>query len=93
MTVRALGELIIWAGAICTALFAIGMLLRVAVVNPLKRNTNAELETVKANVQKVLTEVAPESGVRMSERLYGVELRLGAVENRISDHVITHSKN
>jgi hypothetical protein len=92
VTVQELGELLIWLGAIAGALLAIGTVLRLWVVNPLKRNTNVELQSVKANVAKVLAEIAPENGVRMGERLNGVELRLAAVETRVGDHITTHGK-
>lgn len=89
MTVKEAGELVIWLGLVAGALFSIGAFLRVAVVNPLKRNTNKELETVKANVARVLEEVAPQSGVRIGERMNSVDLRLMAVEQRLSDHIRT----
>jgi len=46
MTVRELGDFIIWAGAVIGALFAIGAVLRVAVVTPLKRHVVSEVQEV-----------------------------------------------
>lgn len=73
MTVRALGELIIWAGAVCGALYAIWGLLRMAVVNPIRKSIGAELSPV-------------------SDKLKAVEQKVGNLDQRMSDHIATHSK-
>lgn len=91
MTVSELGELIIWVGAVLGALLVMGAFLRMAVVNPLKRNTNAELETVKKDISKVLREVAPETGPSMGERVRVVEIGVASLDQRMSDHLLTHS--
>lgn len=53
MTVRALGELIIWLGAIAGALYAIWALLRLAVVNPIRKSIGTELSPVTNRLEKV----------------------------------------
>lgn len=53
MTVRALGELIIWLGAIAGALYAIWALLRLAVVNPIRKSIGTELTPVTDRLKEV----------------------------------------
>lgn len=50
MTVRELGDFIIWAGAVVGALLAIGAVLRVVVVAPLKRHVGEEVRELSAKV-------------------------------------------
>lgn len=50
---RALGELIIWLGAIAGALYAIWALLRLAVVNPIRKSIGAELTPVTDRLKEV----------------------------------------
>lgn len=72
MTVGALGDIVIWAGAIAGALLAIGVFLRAVLLRPMKASLSAETDGIKTSLDKV-------------------ELRLGGVEQRMSDHIVTHS--
>jgi len=71
MTIKALGDIVIWIGAIAGALFAIGMFLRAVLLRPMRASVSAETNGIKESLDKV-------------------ELRLRGVEQRMSDHVLTH---
>jgi hypothetical protein len=71
VTIKTLGDIVIWAGAIAGALFAIGMFLRAVLLKPMKASLSVETDGIKSSLDKV-------------------ELRLGGVEQRISDHIVTH---
>lgn len=71
MTVKALGDIVIWIGAIAGALLGIGMFLRAVLLRPMKASLSAETNGIKESLDKV-------------------ELRLHGVEQRVSDHIITH---
>ena len=53
MTVKALGDIVIWIGAIAGALYAIWALLRLAVVNPIRKSIGSELSPVTSRLEKV----------------------------------------
>ncbi len=91
MTVNEALDWIIRLGAVAGALLGLGWFLRVAVVNPLKRNTSEELVAVKKDMAKVLKEVAPEVGPTMGERVRVVEIGVAGLDQRMSDHIATHS--
>lgn len=74
MTVKNLGDLVIWIGAICGALYAIWLMLRLAIVNPIRRSIGLGLEPV-------------------SNKLKEVESKVGNLDQRMSDHIATHSKS
>lgn len=93
MTLRDLGELIIWVGSIAAALLGIGAFLQIVVVKPIKRNMNREWTAVKEQTDKLLAEVAPENGVGMSERMKFLEFRIGALETRYSDHLLRNQRH
>jgi uncharacterized membrane-anchored protein YhcB (DUF1043 family) len=72
MTIKTLGDIVIWIGAIAGALLGIGMFLRAVLLRPMKASLTAETDGIKTSLDKV-------------------ELRLGGVEQRMSDHIATHS--
>jgi len=89
VTVRELGDFFIWLGLVVGSIATIAGILRIFVVNPLKRSAMKELDTLKQSTATILAEVAPENGIRMGERLNALDMRLIAVEQRVSDHVLT----
>lgn len=72
MTVKSLGDIVIWAGALAGALIAIGLFLRAVLLKPMIASVSGETKGIKESLDKV-------------------ELRLGGVEQRMSDHIVTHS--
>lgn len=72
MTIKTLGDIVIWVGAISGALFAIGMFLRAVLLRPMKSSLSAGTDEIKVSLDKV-------------------EIRLGALDQRMSDHIATHS--
>jgi hypothetical protein len=71
MTVQALGDALIWVGAVAGALLAIGMFLRAVLLRPMKASLSEETNGIKTSLDKV-------------------ELRLGGLDQRMSDHIATH---
>ena len=53
MTVKALGDIVIWIGAIAGALYAIWLMLRAAVVNPIRKSIGTELTPVTDRLKEV----------------------------------------
>lgn len=53
MTLKTAGDIIIWLGAIAGALYAIWLMLRAAVVNPIRKSIGAELSPVTDRLEKV----------------------------------------
>lgn len=53
MTIKALGDIVIWIGAIAGALYAIWLMLRAAVVNPIRKSIGAELSPVTDRLKEV----------------------------------------
>ena len=74
MTIKTLGDIVIWMGAIAGALLGIGMFLRAVLLRPMKSSLTAETDGIKTSLDKV-------------------ELRLGGLEQRMSDHIATHSRD
>ena len=53
MTIKALGDIVIWIGAIAGALYAIWLMLRAAVVNPIRKSIGTELTPVTDRLKEV----------------------------------------
>lgn len=53
VTLKSLGDIVIWMGAIAGALYAIWLMLRAAIVNPIRRSVRDELTPVADRLQKV----------------------------------------
>jgi hypothetical protein len=53
MTVQALGDALIWVGAVAGALLAIGMFLRAVLLRPMKASLSEETNGIKTSLDKV----------------------------------------
>ena len=91
MTVRHLGDLIIYLGAIAAALAAIGALLRYLVVGPLKRwirdELRAPLEATRSSAAAIETEVSRNSGSSMKDAVVRTEAKVDVLGERFNDHL------
>lgn len=106
MTIRDVGDVILYLGAIATALVAIGALLRWAVVRPIKkwiteqispvRQTTAAVQkntqAVKETADRVHAEVTPNHGGSLKDVVTRTELKVDVLTQRFDDHLINHPK-
>ncbi|MGW5259704.1 hypothetical protein ACWEQG_01935 [Microbispora sp. NPDC004025] len=106
MTIRDLGDAILYAGALAAALAAIGVVARWAVLRPLKKwiaeqigqvkqGTAAVQETaqaVQATADKVHAEVSPNHGHSLKDHVIRTETKLDALTQRFEDHLANHPK-
>jgi hypothetical protein len=93
MTVNELVDLIIRLGAAVGALTGIVYALRVVIVKPLKSFYTKELQQVKSDSAKVLRQVAPVNGPTLNQRLEQMEFRMSALDQRMTDHILTHQSS
>lgn len=72
MTLRDVGELVIWLGAIAGALLAIAALLRFTVVKPLKHWLNEQVvkpaETAATKAEAAADQITPNGGTQETTR-------------------------
>lgn len=99
MTVRDVGDIILYLGAVATALVAIGALLRWVIVRPLKSWITEQISPVKqstAAVQetadKVHAEVSPDHGRSLKDHVVRTEAKVDTLTKRFDDHLINHPK-
>jgi hypothetical protein len=90
MTIMDVGNFFIYAGAIATALLAIGALLRFVVVRPLLKKLRAELAPVQAGMITTVAEVTPDHGGSMKDQVTRTELKIDVLEERFKNHLINH---
>jgi hypothetical protein len=96
MTVRHLGDLIIYLGAVAGALAAIGALLRWGVVKPLKRWLAAEvrgpLDETRTSAAAIEAEVSHNHGTSLKDAVTRTEVAVQTLSARFDDHLINHPK-
>lgn len=101
MSVRDVGDLVIYAGAVAGALGAIGVLLRVLVVRPIRARINEQIEThvsrklttVGDQVGEVQAEVSPNRGKSMADAVNRTEVKVDHLANRLDSHLIHHPRS
>ncbi len=84
MTIRDTGDLIIWIGAICAAIFAIGAIVHWSIMKPLRAWI---VETVAKPVNEVKDEVKSNAGVSMKDTIDRIEIKVDALDKRFSNHI------
>lgn len=96
MTVRHLGDLIIYLGAIAAALTAVGALLRYLVVRPLKRmirdEVRAPLHETRTSAAAIEAEVSHNHGTSLKDAVTRTETAVKTLSARFEDHLINHPK-
>lgn len=106
ITVREVGDVILYLGAVATALVAIGALLRWAIVRPIKKWITEQISPVRQtavavekNTQavmetadKVHAEVTPNHGGSLKDVVTRTELKVDVLAQRFDDHLINHPK-
>ncbi|MFD0883720.1 hypothetical protein ACFQ08_04010 [Streptosporangium algeriense] len=97
MTIRALGDLVVYLGAVAAALAAIGVVVRWAVVRPLKKWVAEQVGMVRestAAVQetadKVHAEVSPNHGQSLKDTVNRTESKIDMLTQRFDDHLRNH---
>lgn len=89
MTVRDIGDVIIYAGTVAAALAAIGALLRYIVLRPLKTWIT---EQIKQPVDAVHAEMSPDHGHSLRDAVNRTEGKVDSLTLRFEDHLINHPK-
>lgn len=97
MTVKHLGDVVIYLGAIAVALTAMGVLLRRLVVMPLKHwlkeqisQTRNAVEAVQETANAVHAEVTPNHGSSLKDAVTRTEIKVDALAQRFADHIDHH---
>lgn len=90
MGVKDVSDFLIYLGAVCTALLAIGALLRFVVVKPLLNKLKEELSPMHEKTQTIVNEVTPNHGSSMKDQITRTETKLDSLEKRFTDHLVNH---
>ncbi|MCI0687226.1 MAG: hypothetical protein L0Y54_08325 [Sporichthyaceae bacterium] len=91
MTIRNLGDLIIYAGAVAAALAAIGAVLRLVVVRPLKAWLAEHIqEQITKPLGEVHTEVHPNHGASLRDAVTRTERKVTALRKQFDAHLRNH---
>lgn len=80
MTLKNLGDIVIWLGAVAGALYAIWLMLRAAVVNPIRKSIGAELTPLANRLIKVEHKVT-NLDTRMSDHIVTHSSMMGSPTN------------
>ncbi len=97
MTLRALGDLLIYLGAVAGAISAIGWLVYRAAVKPFIRWLKAEVaatrhaaETGSSTAAKVHAEVTPNHGHSLKDSVTRTELEVKQLRRELLEHITNH---
>ncbi|MEV0968526.1 hypothetical protein [Microtetraspora glauca] len=97
MTVRSLGDLIIYSGTVAAALAAIGAIVRWVVLRPLKkwiaeqiRKVQQSTQAVQETADKVHAEVSPNHGHSLKDTVVRTEVKVDLLTKRFEDHLTNH---
>ncbi|WP_433225627.1 hypothetical protein [Actinomadura formosensis] len=104
MTIKDLGDLIIWAGGVAAALSAIGFLVYRVFVRAFVRwlkeqivetrqelgETRQALGETKQTAEAVHAEVTPNHGTSLKDAVTRTEQKVDQLDRRFTDHLINH---
>lgn len=97
VTVRHLGDIIIWMGAVVGGLTAIGGFLYWVAVRPFRRWLREQIGQVREATEQtrdaaeaVHAEVTPNHGSSMKDQLTRTEQKVDQLDRRFTDHLINH---
>ncbi|MBA9002001.1 hypothetical protein [Thermomonospora cellulosilytica] len=104
ITIKDLGDLVIYAGAIAVALTAIGVVARVVVVRPLLRWLRKELQPAVQETRQVATEtrdaatkvqaeVSPNGGSSIKDAITRMDAEMQVLSTRLTDHITNHPRS
>lgn len=99
MTVRDVFDVVLYLGALATALAAIGVVGRWVIVRPLKKWIAEQIRPVRQTTQavqetadKVHAEVTPDHGGSLKDVVTRTELKVDVLTQRFDDHLLNHPK-
>jgi hypothetical protein len=87
LTIKDLGDALIYLGGVAGALAAIGVVLRYVVVQPLKKWMR---EQVKPPLEQVRAEVSHNSGHSLKDAVSRVERKVDRLDERLDAHIDNH---
>lgn len=88
ITVKDLGDFILYAGGVAAALAAIAVVVRFVVLKPLVRHIK---EQVSAPLNRVHTEVHTNGGSTMKDQLTSIDKKLTTLSKRLDEHLENHA--
>ena len=93
MTVKDLGDVTVWVGAVAGALITIGFLSRVLFLRPLKAWITKDFAPrILEPLQAVKAEVTENEGRSLKDAVVRVEARLATLTARFEDHITLHGQ-
>lgn len=90
MTIKHLGDLIIWAGAVAAGLSAIGWLVYRLFVRPGVRWLREQVTETRTVAEAVHAEVTPNHGGSLKDAVTRTEIKVDALSQRLADHISNH---
>lgn len=90
MTIKNLGDLLIYLGAVAAAISAIGYLAYRVIWRPFVRTLKAELGATRQTAEAVHAEVSPNHGSSMKDAVTRTEQKVDQLDRRFTDHLINH---
>lgn len=88
ITLKDVGDFLIYIGAVAAALAAIGVFLRFVILRPL---VNYLKEHLQVPLNKVHDEVNPNSGKSMKDQLNRIDSKLSLYMEKFDEHLKNHS--
>lgn len=97
MTIKHLGDLIIWIGAVAAALSATGWFVYRVFVRAFVRwlkeqitETRGQVEAARETAEAVHAEVTPNHGSSLKDAVVRTETKVDQLDRRFTDHLINH---
>ncbi|WUI00198.1 hypothetical protein OHR68_43150 [Spirillospora sp. NBC_00431] len=97
MTIKDLGDLIIWAGGVAAALTAIAFLIYRVFVKPFVRwlkeqitETRGQVEAARETAEAVHAEVTPNHGTSLKDAVTRIETKVDGLDKRLTEHINNH---
>lgn len=88
ISLKDLGDTVLYIGGVAAALTAIGLLMRFVVLKPLVRHIK---EQVSPPLAKVYTEVHTNGGSTMKDQLTSIEKKITILSKRFDEHLENHT--
>lgn len=90
MTVKDLGDLVIYAGAVAAALSAIAAAVWWIFVRPFTKWLREQITATQGTAEAVHAEMSPNHGTSMRDAVDRAEVKLDRLDERLDDHIRNH---
>ncbi|MGW4639538.1 hypothetical protein ACWEN6_13470 [Sphaerisporangium sp. NPDC004334] len=99
VTIRDLGDFVIYLGGVAAALAAMGVLARYVVLRPLKRWVGEQItallqgtQAVQETAEEVRNEVKNNGGNSLKDAVTRTEYKMNELTRRFDDHLVNHGR-